>query len=106
MKFFVCFVPHGGGEVDYNAEVEADVLPQVGDYISLRRKNEMGTCDFIVRKTWWNYKEGDVEGKYTAEAHVEAEFALSDHSSDSHKKCCEMYKNRKGTLLEFDTSMY
>lgn len=92
MKFDIGFVPPGGGETDYSAEVESDILPNEGDYISLLRKYRKGfeTEDFIVKRKRWILEEIS-EGKYKANVSIEAEFAESPNSSENHKKACEIY---------------
>ena len=107
MKVNMSFVPPGGGETDYSLPIEMPEIPRAGDYLSIMRPGQSGTENFIVKRTWWNleFDESKSVGS-TSEVWVECEFALSPLSSDNHKRACEMYKARKGTIEEFDNSMY
>ncbi len=108
MKVHLSFVPPGGGETDYTLLMEMPEIPKAGDYISVFRPEEQGTSDFIVKRAWWNmeFNEGAESGS-TKSIWVECEFALKRGvSSESHKRCCESYHVKTGTLLEFDESMY
>lgn len=107
MLVHLSFVPPEGGEADYGLSIEMPEIPRAGDYLSIRRSGASGAENFIVKRTWWNleFDESKSVGS-TSEVWVECEFALSPYSSDSHKKACEMYRNRTGLLKEFDDSMY
>lgn len=106
MKVNLSFVPPGG-ETDYSLPIEMPEIPRAGDYLSITRPGQSGTENFIVKRTWWNleFDESKSVGS-TSEVWVECEFALSPFSSDNHKRACEMYRNRKGSVEEFDNSMY
>jgi hypothetical protein len=96
VKFSLLFVPPGGGETDYQLEFELPAPPQPGDYISVRREDtkDLGTEDFIVRRTWWSLTypgsaahdsaDGLTSGELT-DAYVECEFAEGPFSSERHK---------------------
>lgn len=107
MKVNLSFVPPGGGETDYSLTMDLPEIPHAGDYISVFREGATGTEDFIVKRTWWQlaHKDGDKSGTIK-EIWVECELALGHMSSESHKRACENYKARTGTLNEFDASMY
>ncbi|ARU23662.1 hypothetical protein RSSE_c3279 [Ralstonia solanacearum] len=93
MKVFLVFVPPGGGEADYQLEMEMPAVPQAGDYITVTRPGQTGSEDFIVRRTWWRFEFDDAAkvGK-TAGIAVECEFAEAPFSSEAHKRACKRYK--------------
>jgi hypothetical protein len=115
------FVPPGGGETDYALEFDLPGVPQRGDYISVTRPGQTGTEDFIVRRTWWLLDYPHKSEMRVSEPNkelppapmgavkqlcVECEFALGPYPSDDHKRSCETYKRKKGSLQEFEESCY
>ena len=54
MKARLIIVPPGGGEAEYSFAFELPSVPHPGDYISVKRPDEDGTRDSIVRRTWWS----------------------------------------------------
>lgn len=108
------FVPPGGGECDHSLTVDLPAIPQEGDAIRIKRGAEIGTEDFIVRKTSWHMKVLDAshataigngaDGELV-EALVECEFAQSAFSSDSHRANCERL-GIKASVREMRPSMY
>lgn len=120
LKVTLCFVPPGGGEADYSLEFEVPAIPNPGDYISIRRPitaatERPGTCDFIVRRTWWSldYPNNDlyqVEGEKVYGATmgivVECEFALGPWSSEEHKRAVAMYEAQGRGKRTLDPSCY
>jgi hypothetical protein len=107
MKVNLCLVPPGGGEVYDLLTVDMSAIPQQGDYITIRRQNQKGTEDFVVRRTWWdvNYDEEKKMGG-TKDILVECEFAIATSSTESHKEKCGYYHKKTGNLKKFDKSMY
>ena len=115
MDVRLVFVPPGGGEADYSLDFDLPAIPRPGDYITVMRPNQSGTEDFIVRRTWWTleYPEAPmiqnsknaVRGSAKSVA-VECEFAKGNYSSEAHKKACDAYEQRGGTVSEFDASAY
>ena len=108
------FVPPDGGEADFSLDFQIDTPPQPGDYITIRRPDEHGTSDFVVRRCWWQLKHpisamtGQVDaatpdqyGEVTGLV-IECEFAVGPFSSETHKRSCDSYKAKKGKLIEFD----
>jgi hypothetical protein len=115
MKVSLVFVPPEGGESDYSLDFELPAIPRPGDYISIRRPNQDGTSDFIVRRTWWHLHypsdalyqaEGDNTIGTVRGIAVECEFARGPYSGDEHKKSCDMYESRKGTVKSFEDTAY
>jgi hypothetical protein len=113
MKVTLIFVPPGGGEADYSLDFDLPSVPQPGDYISIQRPTETGFEDFIVRRVWWYLTYPKSEGITTTTTlgkcegiTVEGEFALGHHSTESHKRACEMYKNRGKPIQTFQPSGY
>lgn len=113
------FVPPGGGETDYSLQFKMPGVPQVGDYVSVRREGQdpndgPGTIDFIVRRTWWhlNYPNMDLYGRQpavhgsTADVIVECEFAVGHTSSNAHKRACKMYADRGMPLKSFEATAF
>lgn len=92
MKAVLIFVPPGGGEADYQLEMEVPAVPSPGDYISVTRPGQTGTEDFVVRRTWWQFKYDEAAhlGQTTGIG-VECEFAEAPFSSDAHKRACKRY---------------
>ena len=107
MKINLSFVPPNGGETDYSLRMELPEIPRAGDYISIFRDGTSGTEDFIVKRTWWqlSYTDGEIAGS-VKEIWVECEFAQGDCSSEAHKRACESYQAKTGSLHIFDESMY
>ena len=120
MKVQLYFVPPGGGEADYSLDFDMPAVPRPGDYISIRRPIKAasefpGTCDFIVRRTWWSldYPNNDLyqsEGEEvygtTTNVIVECEFAIGPWSSEEHKRMVAMYEARGKGKLTFDSSCF
>ena len=136
MKVTLVFVPPGGGETDYSLDFDLPAVPRTGDYICIRRPGgEVGQEEFIVRRSWWSLvypvsgdssrsivklKLGSIPAGATvanespnpppvgslSQLVVECEFALGPYPTDGHKRSCEIYKQRKGSLKEFDNSVY
>lgn len=107
-------VPPGGGETDYSLDFDLPELPRPGDYICVSRPDRNGHENFIVRRTWWMLdfpmRESDEGNKNIvgtiSKVFVECEFANGPYDSESHKKSCEMYKNRGKPLKAFDETAY
>lgn len=115
MNVSLVFVPPGGGESDYTLNFDLPTIPRPGDYISIRRLNQEGTSDFIVRRTWWHlYYPSDAlyeDAKDTTHGTVkgiavECEFARGPYSGNEHKKSCDSYDVRKGTVKSFEDTAY
>jgi hypothetical protein len=101
MKMELNFVPPGGGETDYTMDVDLPSVPQPGDYITVRDLDpdampSGGTRDFIVRRTWWHIqiRTGDDAIGRAAAIVLECEFARGLHSSEDHKRSCDIYEER------------
>lgn len=92
MEAILFFVPPGGGETDYQLEMEMPAVPNPGDYITVMRSGKTGTETFIVRRTWWRFEYDDtaMRGKTTGIG-VECEFADSPFATESHKRACKKY---------------
>lgn len=110
MKVRLVFVPPGGGEADYCLDFELPGLPQPGDYISIGRPDQLGSEDFIVRRTWWNLEfpgskptrdASDETHGTTKMIAVECEFAKGAYSSKDHQRACEGYG-----ATEFEASAF
>ncbi len=107
MKMTFTFVPPGGGEGDYSLEFDLPNVPQVGEYILIQRGEDSGTEDFIVRRTWWGLKIDEKQSVGTFEQlQVECEFARGHHSSEDHKKACDMYDVRGKPPKNFEMTAY
>lgn len=107
MKVNLSFVPPGGGKTEDSITVELPEIPRQGDYISVTRKGQTGTENFIVKRTWWNIAvDGSKPAASAKEIRVECEFASSPLSNDTHERACRDYQARTGKLLKFDASMY
>lgn len=107
MEVNLSFVPPGGGENDYSLPIDMPEIPRAGDYISILRPGQKGTESFLVKRTWWQLSFDDTTKKgSTQEIWVECEFALGPYNSDDHKNACERYKQKTGTVYEFENSMY
>jgi hypothetical protein len=90
-------------------------MPQPGDYITIRRPDDLGTEDFIVRRSWW-YLEHPETGLYeteatrrtgkTVELGVECEFARGPYSSEEHRRQCDAYDQGGRQVQNFEASAY
>ena len=108
------FVPPGGGKAEYGLDFELPGVPQPGDYISITRDNQVGTEDFVVRRTRWHLHHPEVPPAMSEEEaeiswgtvrtlSVEREFAINPaFSSEEHVEACEAYRRGRGKLLKFD----
>ncbi len=107
MKVTIAIVPPGGGETDYGFNLELSAVPSPGDYIVVRTADGRSS-DFIVRRRWFFLeRQGSQELGFTESGiTVEAEFALSQHSSEEHRRACDAYKGRGKPLQEFQATMY
>lgn len=115
MKIRLIFVPPGGGEADYSLLFDLPALPRPGDYISITKPKEVGTHDFIVRRTWWQLKSTetrvavystDVEIVDTGcEISVECEYSIGEYAAESHKQACAGYIQRN-EIKKFEASAY
>jgi hypothetical protein len=113
MKATLMFVPPGGGEADYSLLFELPSVPQRGDYISIRRHDQQGTEDFVVRRSWW-YLEHPETGAYEttrragsmAELGVECEFARGPYSSEEHRRECDAYDRGGREVQRFEATAY
>lgn len=99
----ICFVPPSGGEVDYQVSVKMPVIPNNGDYVSIIE--EGGTCDFIVRRKWFQFKANGEETQFS-EVYVEAEFAKGHTSNPRHLDSIKVYESRGNAASSFESSMY
>jgi hypothetical protein len=112
MDVTLIFVPPGGGETDYAVKLDLPAVPRAGDYINLARHDRPSDAggiyeNFIVRRTWWEVQAGaDGARGTTMSIAVECEFALSPFSTDSHRRSCEMYRNRGKNPQEFEETAY
>lgn len=114
MKVRLVFVPPGGGEADYSLHFDLPGIPQPGDYISVKRPDQDGTADFIVRRSWWhlNYPNnkaietaGDTGTGSLTELTVECEYSIGPYASTEHKATAEPYL-QGGTLKKFEDTAY
>ncbi|AXR66613.1 hypothetical protein [Leptospira mayottensis] len=107
MKIYLIFVPPGGGEADYQLQLESNSIPQPGDYITIKRKGVDGTEDFIAKRSWWSLSLEKEDGVCKVDSvSVECEFALGPFSSENHKRNVQIYNIKNGKTLEFDDSTY
>ena len=114
MKVTLTIVPPGGGEGEFTLDFDMPGIPQQGDYISVYRPGQMGTEDYIVRRTWWVLDfpsteaiqpEGNVTVGTTKSFYVECEIARGIFSSEEHSRTCDAYES-SGKLRSFDESGY
>ncbi|MBC7527929.1 MAG: alpha/beta hydrolase [Chthonomonadaceae bacterium] len=89
MKATLIIVPPGGGKYLYSLDFELPAIPQVGDYISVRRPGQEGTEDFIVRRNWWELQYPNLVGEGSGVGKVnfllvECELAKGINSNPSH----------------------
>lgn len=114
MKATLVFVPPGGGEADYSLDFELPGAPQPGDYISIKRPEQDGTADFIVRRSWWHLSypnnelyrpEGDKTTGSLTQLVVECEYSIGPYASTEHKRSAEPYES-KGGLKRFEDSAF
>jgi hypothetical protein len=88
MKVAFSFVSAGDTESDYGMECELDVLPNPGDYISVRKPGERASCDFIVKRAFWSFHKNDKqEQAEPVDVLIVCEYVISPFSTESHKKC-------------------
>lgn len=111
----LAFVPPGGGKADHGLDFELPGVPQPGDYISVMRDNQVGSEDFIVRRTRWQLhhpeapntmseEEAEVTWGTVRTLFVECEFAINPGlSSEEHARSCEAFRRGTGKLLEFES---
>lgn len=87
MKVTLTCVPPGGGEADGYWDVDLPELPRVGDYLIVFQAGESGQSDFVVRRVKWYVKtDTKSENPKWDGITVEVEFALSERSSENHKR--------------------
>lgn len=107
MNMILSFVPRGGGEVDYNAEVDLPAVPQAGDYIQyVVKRPEQDVSWFRVRRAWWTITS-DREGRQTElDLRIECEYAIHPLASDRHKAQYQGEGYGTGEKIEIEESMY
>ena len=87
MKVTLTLVPPGGGEADGYYDVDLPEIPRIGDYLIVFLEGVDGQSDFLVRRVKWYVKSTEKGGNATWDGvTVECEFALSERSSELHKK--------------------
>lgn len=107
MQVKLIFVPAGGGEADYQLAFDLPAIPQPGDYISIRRPDQDGTEDFIVRRTLWELHYpgtevvNDTAIRTPTTIFVECEFAIGPFSSKDHRAAAQGYGAK-----EFEETAY
>jgi hypothetical protein len=116
MQVRLCFVPCGGGEIDYVRDVDIPALPAAGDYVTVVDRTPEGTQGdigtFRVRRRWWNVEMAVAEEpqseprQLSVKVFVECEFAKGPTATASHLRSYEAYAERAGTEVVFDSSMY
>lgn len=108
MKVTLAFTPPGGGEQQYSLDFELPGVPQQGDYIRIERNDEVGTYDFLVKRTWWllRYSDGPPARGVVKDLVVECEHALSVHPTPQHKKEADAYEAHGQKVKRFDRTLY
>jgi hypothetical protein len=109
MEAMLVFVPPGGGDAEYSLQFELPSEPQPGSYISLSRPDQLGTEDFIVRRSLWHL-EHPTTGAYGEEGetgamrglYVQCVFARGPYSSEEHRRTCDDYEQGGREVQDFD----
>jgi hypothetical protein len=111
MKVNLAFVPPEGGDVEYSLQFELPSVPQPGNYISITRPDQqVGTEDFIVRRSLWHLEHpttgayGKGETGAMRELYVQCEFARGPYSSDEHRRMCDDFERGGREVQSFETS--
>jgi hypothetical protein len=88
-------------------------VPQPGSYISITRPDQqVGTEDFIVRRSLWHLEHpttgayGEGETGAMSELGVQCEFARGPHSSDEHRQACDAFERGGREVQDFDASAF
>ena len=103
MQVDLCFVQTGNSLI-----LEMPTPPHPGDLVSISLKGgEHGTEDYTVKRVSWQIEAipgsaalmalgqpKPISAKLTS-AMVECEHTLTAHSSESHKKACKTYTNKR-----------
>ena len=111
MEATLVFVPPGGGDPEYSLQFELPSVPQPGSYISITRPDQqVGTEDFIVRRSLWHLEHpttgayGEGETGTMRELSVQCEFARGPYSSDEHRRTCDAFEQTGREVQSFETS--
>ncbi|HVD04286.1 MAG TPA: hypothetical protein VNF75_09185 [Candidatus Dormibacteraeota bacterium] len=99
MKFNLCFVPPGGGDQDFaGVVVDAQRVPDAGEYIHLLQRDAVGASFFRVLLVGTTYTESaSKEGTYSeGDVIVQAEYIEGPEAlmSDRHRAVVDAYKKR------------
>jgi hypothetical protein len=112
MKATLVFVPPEGGDAEYYLQFELPSVPQPGSYISITRPDQLGTEDFIVRRSLWHLEHpttgayGEGETGAMRELYVQCEFARGTYSSDEHRRTCDDFERGGRAVQSFETSAF
>ena len=112
MEATLVFVPPGGGDAEYSLQFELPSVPQPGSYISIIRPDQVGSEDFIVRRSLWHLEHpttgayGEGETGTMRELGVECEFARGPYSSDEHRRTCDAFERGGREVQSFETSAF
>lgn len=110
MKYTMIIVPPGGGEADYQLQMEGDHIPQTGEYILVHEEEGSRCAAFQVRYVINQFEEQqlqDMEGyRRHLETIVEVEFVEHPYQSDAHKRSIDMYSARGKKAKSFPESGY
>jgi hypothetical protein len=111
----LCFVPCGGGPIDYVRDVDVPALPETGDYVIVADHEPGGAsgevATFRVRRKWWSFDMVVVQDQDAApqqesvRVFVECEFARGPSASENHLANYELHARATGVQVVFDDSM-
>ena len=97
------FYMPGSNKHEYFLDFDLPARPVVGDLISIRRPDQEGTEDFIVRRVRWelhhttNHQGEPPDQIGTVQfLIVECEYALSAHAMETHRRICENHEKNGG----------
>ncbi|MBB3207493.1 hypothetical protein FHS27_003318 [Rhodopirellula rubra] len=94
MRIHFVVVPPHGGEADFGFDLELPAVPREGDWVQVVDpliRSAANRHDFIVGRIRWDLRanglggESDYETEYIGVS-VEARYAISDYSCESHRR--------------------
>lgn len=109
IKVIIVVRKSGKTSPEYCLEFELNVLPKIGEYISIRRPgDESGnTEDLVVRHVWWTFEAADEDGSSDnrlrgslVDVMVECDKAIGPYSSSKWRKQLEEWSESTGQTIE------